>query len=44
MTTVTCVSAEARDTMLKSGMETGIAASYARLDAILAGESVGAKA
>ena len=44
VTTVTCVSAEARDTMLQSGMETGIAASYARLDAILAGEAVGEKA
>ena len=33
-TTVLCTSSEARDTMLKSGMESGIAASYARLDAI----------
>ena len=33
-TTVLCTSSEVRDTMLKSGMESGIAASYARLDAI----------
>lgn len=35
-TTVLCTSAEARDTMLRSGMETGIEASYKRLDALLA--------
>jgi uncharacterized protein YndB with AHSA1/START domain len=35
--TVLCTSAEARDNMLQSGMETGIAASYDRLDAMLAG-------
>ena len=35
VTTVTCVSAEARDAMLKSGMETGIAASFDRLDSML---------
>ncbi len=34
-TTVLCTSSEARDTMLKSGMESGIAASYARLDAMI---------
>jgi uncharacterized protein YndB with AHSA1/START domain len=43
-TTVTCVSAEARDAMMKSGMETGIAASYDRLDSILAGMDVDEKA
>lgn len=38
--TVLCTSAEARDAMLQAGMETGIAASYARLDAMLAGAPV----
>jgi uncharacterized protein YndB with AHSA1/START domain len=35
-TTVLCVSAEARDIMLQSGMETGIEASFKRLDGMLA--------
>ena len=43
-TTVACVSGEARDAMLKSNMETGIAASYARLDAILASAPIGEEA
>lgn len=34
-TTVLCTSAEARDTMLASGMESGIEASFKRLDAML---------
>jgi len=40
-TTVLCASAEARDNMLNSNMEAGIAASYARLDAVLAGAPIG---
>lgn len=43
-TTVTCTSAEARDAMLKSGMEAGMAASYDRLDPILAEMVIGEKA
>ena len=39
-TTVLCASTEARDGMLQSNMEAGIAASYARLDALLAGAPV----
>ncbi|WP_129794139.1 SRPBCC family protein [Sphingosinicella sp. CPCC 101087] len=40
-TTVLCTSAEARDSMLQSNMEAGIAASYARLDAVLADVPIG---
>jgi len=43
-TTVLCTSAEARDAMLKSNMEAGIAASYARLDSMLAGVPIGEEA
>jgi len=39
-TNVQCTSAEARDAMLQSNMEAGIAASYARLDALLAGAPI----
>ena len=39
-TTVLCASTEARDGMLQSNMEAGIAASYTRLDALLAGAPV----
>jgi uncharacterized protein YndB with AHSA1/START domain len=39
-TTVLCTSAEACNAMLQSNMEAGIAASYARLDALLAGAPI----
>jgi uncharacterized protein YndB with AHSA1/START domain len=38
-TTITHVSREVRDMALKSGMERGVAASYDRLDEILAGQT-----
>ncbi len=39
-TNVLCSSAESRDAMLQSNMEAGVAASYVRLDSLLAGAPI----